>query len=830
EKKHWKRNADKNASVYHQLLADFSDAKETTLSEFGALREAQRCLKCADAPCQRSCPTTVNVKSFITSISNRNYYGSAKTILTDNPVGLSCGMVCPTSDLCVGGCNLSATEQGPINISGLQHFAVERFAQMGIPQILDPKIADKTKGVPVYDTPIALVGCGPASISCASFLARLGYRKIDIFERYQYSGGLSSSEIPEFRLPMRAVETEIQWMQDLGVRIHTGHVLSTPETQTKITGLKHISLTSLRKQGYKAIFLGLGLPIPKQIKVFKGLGPENGYYTSKHFLPKVAEATKQGICRCTGRHAPTLPDLKNKNVIVLGAGDTAFDCATSAIRCGAKRISVVFRKGFTTINPVPEEMKLAWIEKCELRPFLEPKRAICTLQSGDDNRPPQIHAIEFVHTEQLEDGTWSQHPEQLVRIQADVVISAFGAELSDPDVIRALIPLRLRENNLPELDLHTMRTSEPDVWCGGDLSGLSHTTVEAANDGKLAAWHMHQAMQKNSTPVHKRLGARYQADAHTMPVFTTPIDLVDISIEICGLKFMNPFGASAPPTTSAPMIWRAFEAGWGFAVTKSFGLDKDQVTNVSPRIVRTQVSGNLYGPEQAAFMNIELISEKTAAYWCNSIKELKRDFPKHIVIASIMAAYLREDWQELCDMVLDSGADAIELNLSCPHGMRERGMGLACGQNPKMVHDICSWVKDRVKSKPVFAKLTPNVTDIVTIARAAHDGGADGLTLINTVSSVVDIRGNATIWPTIGKAMRSTSGGLSGSAIRPLALKAVSSVAKAIPGFPILATGGISSAESGMQFIYAGASGLQVRKCSYNLHSLQSNTVNNFFL
>ena len=105
------------------LTKNFDDIKHTTLSERGALVEASRCLKCADAPCQKSCPTQLDIKSFITSISNKNYYGAAKAIFSDNPLGLTCGMVCPTSDLCVGGCNLSATEEGPINIGGLQHFA-----------------------------------------------------------------------------------------------------------------------------------------------------------------------------------------------------------------------------------------------------------------------------------------------------------------------------------------------------------------------------------------------------------------------------------------------------------------------------------------------------------------------------------------------------------------------------------------------------------------------------------------------------------------------------------------------------------------------------------
>merc|ERR1719430_2616256 len=143
--------------------------------------------------------------------------------------------------------------------------------------------------------------------------------------------------------------------------------------------------------------------------------------------------------------------------------------------------------------------------------------------------------------------------------------------------------------------------------------------------------------------------------------------------------------------------------------------------------------------------------------------ELKRDFPKHVVIASIMCSYDKQDWQDLAKMAEASGADALELNLSCPHGMGERGMGLACGQDPKMVRDICQWVRAAVKI-PFFAKLTPNVTDIVVIARAAKEGQADGVTATNTVSGLMSLKSNAVAWPAVGQQTRTTYGGVSGNA------------------------------------------------------------------
>eukprot|EP00053_Salpingoeca_punica_P017020 m.162712 g.162712 ORF g.162712 m.162712 type:complete len:1037 (-) comp17096_c0_seq1:101-3211(-) len=779
-RKYWKRNENHEAECGScNVTNNFDDVKHTTLSERAALREASRCLKCADAPCQKSCPTQLDIKSFITSISNKNYYGAAKAIFSDNPLGLTCGMVCPTSELCVGGCNLYASEEGPINIGGLQQFATEMFKKMNIKQIRDPSLTPIEQLPESFKAKIALIGCGPASISCATFLARLGYQNITIFEKNEHIGGLSSSEIPQYRLPYDVVNFEIQLMRDLGVQIVTGKALG-----------RDFSIESLRKDGHEAIFVGIGLPEPKAPAIFANLTAEAGFYTSKSFLPLVAKASKPGMCACKS----SLPTLSG-SVVVLGAGDTAFDCATSALRCGAKRVFVVFRRGFNNMRAVPEEVELAKEERCEFMPFASPREVI--VKDG------KITGLVLARTEQDDKGNWVEDDDQLIRVKCSYIISAFGSQLADDAVRAALAPLKFNSSGTPEVNADNMSSSEKDVFCGGDLGGLCNTTVEAVNDGKTASWFIHKYLQG--------LHGLHIDSKPKLPIFCTSVDEVDISVEICGVKFPNPFGlASAPPTTSAAMIRRAFEQGWGFALTKTYGLDKDQVTNVSPRIVRGTTSGHTFGPGQGSFLNIELISEKTAAYWEQSIRELKRDFPKNIVIASIMAAFIKEDWQELARRAAECGADLIELNLSCPHGMGERGMGLACGQNPELVLNICRWVKEAANGVPFFAKLTPNVTDIVDIAKAAHRGGASGVTATNTVSGLMGLKSDGKAWPAVGDQKRTTYGGVSGNAIRPIALKAVSAIARALPGFPILATGGIDSADAGLQFIHVGASALQV--------------------
>ncbi|CAI4227016.1 unnamed protein product [Auanema sp. JU1783] len=778
-KANWKRNGDKGCNgCGPNLDSDFRDIKHTTLSERGALREAWRCLKCADAPCQKSCPTQLDVKTFITSISNKNYYGAARQILSDNPLGLTCGMICPTSDLCVGGCNLQASEEGAINIGGLQQYACEVFKKMNIPQIVSKEIRESRNES--HKQPIALLGCGPASISCASFMARLGYTDITIYEKRDYVGGLSSSEIPQFRLPYDVVDFEIQLARDIGVKIVTGRTLSKSD----------ITLEGLKKDGVKAAFVGIGMPEPKKIGIFQGLEQSHGFYTSKDYLPLVAAASKPGMCGCKQTPLPTM----RGRVIVLGAGDTAFDCATSALRCGASRVTVVFRKGFTGIRAVPEEMEAAKEEKCEFMPFCAPREV--NVKDG------RIVSMSFYKTEQDDEGNWYEDKEQPLTLKADYIISAFGSTLVDKEIIDALAPIKLNRWGTPEVDKSTQGTSEPWIFVGGDVGGVAETTVESVNDGKVAAWHMHKYLQS----LH---GVDVGSEVK-LPMFTTPVDEVDVSVEMCGVKFENPYGlASAPPTTSGPMCRRAFEQGWGFILTKTYGLDKDLVTNVSPRIVRGSTSGPVFGPNQGSFLNIELISEKSANYWLQCIRELKRDHPTKIVIASIMCVFNKEDWEELATRSEEAGADILELNLSCPHGMGEKGMGLACGQDPNIVQTICSWVKAVVKI-PFFPKMTPNITDVRAIARAAKDGGAWGVTATNTVSGLMHMKADGTSWPSIGQEKRTTYGGMSGSAIRPIALKAVSAIANDLDGFPIMATGGIESAETGLAFLSAGASVLQI--------------------
>ena len=268
---------------------------------------------------------------------------------------------------------------------------------------------------------------------------------------------ISDSEIPQYRLPIDVVNFEIELMKDLGVKIFTGKSLG-----------KDFTVQSLTESGFSAIFLGIGLPEPHKPANFAHLSEKNGFLTSKDFLPQVSIASKPGLCVC--KQNKQLPKLHG-NVVVLGAGDTAFDCATSALRCGAKKVFVAFRRGFSNIRAVPEEFELAKEECCEFIPFLSPSEVIL-------NQDQRITHIIFHRTEVGEDGTLIVDSSQPVKLRADFVISAFGSRLEDSSVVSSLKPLELDSKNLPIVDPLTLQTSERHVFCGGDFAGVSETTVE----------------------------------------------------------------------------------------------------------------------------------------------------------------------------------------------------------------------------------------------------------------------------------------------------------------------------------------------------------------
>jgi dihydropyrimidine dehydrogenase (NAD+) subunit PreA len=288
--------------------------------------------------------------------------------------------------------------------------------------------------------------------------------------------------------------------------------------------------------------------------------------------------------------------------------------------------------------------------------------------------------------------------------------------------------------------------------------------------------------------------------------------MADLRINFAGIKSPNPFWlASAPPTNSGAQIHRAFEAGWGGAVWKTIGAP---VLNVS----------NRYGAwhqgrqRMLAINNVELISDRPIEINLREIAEIKRAWPDRAVIVSAMVDSKPEAWREIVERIEDTGADGIELNYGCPHGMSERGMGSAIGQVPEYCERITRWVMEAA-TIPVIVKLTPNITNIVLPARAGVAAGANALSLINTINSIVGVDlDTLELTPSIGG--RGGHGGYAGPAVKPIALNMLAALGTdevvSKSGIPISGMGGIANWQDAAQFLLLGASSLQV--CTAAMH------------
>lgn len=269
-----------------------------------------------------------------------------------------------------------------------------------------------------------------------------------------------------------------------------------------------------------------------------------------------------------------------------------------------------------------------------------------------------------------------------------------------------------------------------------------------------------------------------------------------------GIASPNPFWlASAPPANSGRQIQRAFEAGWGGAVWKTLGVP---IQNVSSRFG----GHTIHGVRGAGFTNIELITDRSLEVNLREITETKRLFPKNPIIVSLMVE-TESQWREIIAQSIDAGADGLELNFGCPHGMCERGMGSAVGQEPAVNERITGWAV-KYSTVPVLVKLTPNVGNIVPHGLAAKRGGAHGVSLINTIKSIVSVDIDRFV-PEPRVATKSTNGGYCGSAVKPIALHMVASLAREKDfGLPISGIGGVSNWRDAVEFILLGSSTVQV--------------------
>ena len=283
--------------------------------------------------------------------------------------------------------------------------------------------------------------------------------------------------------------------------------------------------------------------------------------------------------------------------------------------------------------------------------------------------------------------------------------------------------------------------------------------------------------------------------------------MADLRSDFVGIKSPNPFWlASAPPTDKEYNVVRAFQAGWGGVVWKTLGLDPHIVNVNGPRY------GAIWGADRRllGLNNIELITDRPLQTNLDEIKAVKRAWPDRAVVVSLMVPCEEVCWTEILKQVEDTGADGVELNFGCPHGMSERGMGSAVGQVPEYIEMVTRWCKQNTRM-PVIVKLTPNITDIRYPARAAKKGGADAVSLINTVSSITSVDLDLMApEPTIDG--KGSHGGYCGPAVKPIALNMVAEIARdaEMAGLPISGIGGVTTWRDAAEFMALGAGNVQV--------------------
>lgn len=441
-----------------QLRRNFVELKgKMTKNE--AIEEANRCLYCYDAPCIKACPTSIQIPNFIKKIASGNMKGSATTILEANPIGASCARVCPTEELCEGACVLNSSTK-PIKIGELQRYSTDWAMETN---------AQLFKAGPHNGQKIAIVGAGPAGLSAARELSRLGYQ-VTIYEAEAKAGGLGSYGIVAFRLPNDVVDWEVEQIEQLGVDIQTNTAVG-----------EDISADEILAQ-YDSVILAVGMgAVPN-------LGIDGEELEGVHDAIEFIRKTKMG---------PLTNDIVGKRVAVIGAGNTAIDGATSAVRLGADNVQILYRRTEKEMTAYKFEYEFAKQDGVEFKWLTVPKKII-------GNEAGKVTGIECVKMKLGEAGPdGRQRPEEVKGsnfiIEVDAVIKAIG-QTRFVSLIEAFG--LAHTNGVVDIDETTMQTSNDKVFACGDVvfgNGQGEAmVVTAVQQGKDAAYKIHECLRKPS--------------------------------------------------------------------------------------------------------------------------------------------------------------------------------------------------------------------------------------------------------------------------------------------------------------------------------------------
>ncbi len=462
------------AGIMHNMLkrrASFEEVNDG-LTEEQALAEASRCLVCARPSCVRGCPVEVDIPKFIKAIQERDFAAAARLLKEKNNLPAICGRVCPQENQCEKTCVL-ARKSHPVSVGRLERFAADWEAQHGADAAAAPAAPAAPDATP-NGRRVAVIGSGPGGLTCAGDLAKMGYR-VTVFEAFHDTGGVLRYGIPEFRLPKAIVDREVEYVKSLGVDVQLNMIIGKVHT-----------IRELFDTGYEAVFIAVGAGAP----MFLNIPGENlvGVFSANEFLTRV------NLMKAYREDYDT-PVLVGERVAVIGAGNVAMDAARTALRLGAKKVTVVYRRSEKEVPARAEEFENAKLEGVIFKFLTSPVRVV-----GDEKG--HVTGMECIRMELGEpDASGRRRPITIPGsefvVEADMVIPALGT-VANPLLTANTVGLELNKWGNIVADPETGATSMPGVYAGGDIVTGSATVIEAMGAGKRAARAIHQYLSAKS--------------------------------------------------------------------------------------------------------------------------------------------------------------------------------------------------------------------------------------------------------------------------------------------------------------------------------------------
>jgi len=419
-----------------------------------AVREANRCLMCKNPTCMKGCPVEIKIPNFIKKIAERDFKSSIEIMKEDNSLPAICGRVCPQEDQCEKFCVL-AKKYEPVGIGRLERFIADWEARQNIP----------VKKFTPTGPKVAVVGSGPGGLTCAGDLAKMGYR-VTIFEALHDTGGVLRYGIPEFRLPKRIIDREVDYVKSLGVEIKLNHIIGRIYTIEEL----------MRDEGYSAVFIATGAGLPN----FMNIPGENlnGVYSANEYLTRV------NLMKAYLFPEYDTPIRIGETVVVVGGGNVAMDSVRVSVRLGAKRAVIVYRRSEKEMPARIEEIENAKEEGVEFMLLTNPTRII-----GDENG--WVKGMECIRMELSEpDESGRRRPVPIIRsefvLDCQTVVMAIG-QSPNPLIGQTTPSLKIGKWGNIEVNFETFETSIPGVYAGGDIVTGAATVISAMGAGKVAA-------------------------------------------------------------------------------------------------------------------------------------------------------------------------------------------------------------------------------------------------------------------------------------------------------------------------------------------------------